>query len=55
MAEWFMEGFLKRLLDGADPVARELLKRATFEIVPNIIPPNRRTPGLAGLGTPLVR
>ncbi len=38
MAEWFMEGFLERLLDDEDPVARELLARATFYVVPNMNP-----------------
>lgn len=38
MAEWWMEGFISRLLDGTDPVARELLKRLTFYVVPNMNP-----------------
>jgi len=38
MAEWFIEGLLQRLLDPADPVARELLTMATFHIVPNMNP-----------------
>ena len=38
MAEHFMEGFLERLLDDADPVARELRDRATFHLVPNMNP-----------------
>jgi len=38
MAEWFVEGLLQRLLDPADPVARELLTMATFHIVPNMNP-----------------
>ena len=38
MAEWFIEGLLTRLLDGADPLARELRRRATFHIVPNMNP-----------------
>jgi murein tripeptide amidase MpaA len=42
MAEWWMEGFLQRLLDGADPVARELLKRAVFNVVPNMNPDGSR-------------
>jgi murein tripeptide amidase MpaA len=42
MAEWWMEGFLRRLLDGADPVARELLKRAIFHVVPNMNPDGSR-------------
>jgi murein tripeptide amidase MpaA len=36
MAEWFMEGFLQRLLDNNDPVSKSLLKQAVFYIVPNM-------------------
>jgi len=38
MAEWFVEGFLERLLDGADPVARVLLAKCVFYVVPNMNP-----------------
>jgi murein tripeptide amidase MpaA len=38
MAEWFMEGFIERLLDTADPVARELRRVATVHLIPNINP-----------------
>jgi len=38
MAEWFVEGLVNRLLDAADPVARELRRLATFHIVPNMNP-----------------
>ncbi len=38
MAEWFVEGFLHRLLDGGDPVARVLLQRCIFYVVPNMNP-----------------
>jgi murein tripeptide amidase MpaA len=38
MAEWFIEGLLRRLLDAADPVARELRRQATIYIVPNMNP-----------------
>lgn len=38
MAQWFVEGLLHRLLDGNDPVARALLERATFYVVPNMNP-----------------
>lgn len=38
MAEWAAEGLLERLLDDADPVARDLLDRAVFHIVPNMNP-----------------
>lgn len=42
MAEWWMEGFLDRLLDDYDPVARELLKKAVFYVVPNMNPDGSR-------------
>jgi murein tripeptide amidase MpaA len=38
MAEWFAEGFLDRLLDGDDPVARVLLAQCVFYVVPNMNP-----------------
>ncbi|MCF7528819.1 M14 family metallopeptidase [Neisseria lisongii] len=38
MAEWFIEGFLGRLLDPQDPTSRALLDRATFYVVPNMNP-----------------
>ncbi len=38
MAEWFVEGFLERLLDADDPVARVLLQRCVFYVVPNMNP-----------------
>ena len=38
MAEWWMEGFLQRLLDREDPVARQALTLYTFYIVPNMNP-----------------
>ena len=38
MAEWFTEGFLERLLDGDDPVARVLLAQCVFYVVPNMNP-----------------
>lgn len=38
MAEWFMEGFLDRLLDEDDGVARSLLNSAVFYLVPNMNP-----------------
>ncbi|MBU2225082.1 MAG: hypothetical protein KKB00_13710, partial [Gammaproteobacteria bacterium] len=38
MAEWFVEGLLDRLLDEDDGVARELLDKAVFYIVPNMNP-----------------
>ncbi len=38
MAEWFVEGLLDRLTDRDDPVARSLLERAVFHVVPNMNP-----------------
>ncbi|MEO8544356.1 MAG: M14-type cytosolic carboxypeptidase [Burkholderiaceae bacterium] len=38
MAEWFVEGLLERLLDPSDPVARVLLARCVFHVVPNMNP-----------------
>ena len=38
MAEWFVEGFLERLLDAEDPVARVLLEQCVFYVVPNMNP-----------------
>jgi murein tripeptide amidase MpaA len=38
MAEWFIEGFLERLLDENDGVARQLLNKAVFYVVPNMNP-----------------
>jgi murein tripeptide amidase MpaA len=42
MAEWWMEGALEKLLDPADPVARQLRQRATLHIVPNMNPDGSR-------------
>ena len=42
MAEHLMDGLLARLLDDSDPVARELLRRADFWIVPNMNPDGSR-------------
>ena len=42
MAEWWMEGFLERLLDEDDPIARELLAKARFQVVPNMNPDGSR-------------
>lgn len=38
MAEWWMEGFLARLLDPADRAAAWLRERATLYVVPNMNP-----------------
>ena len=42
MAEWWMEGFLERVLDPADPLARALLEKARFYVVPNMNPDGSR-------------
>ncbi|MEM7169313.1 MAG: M14-type cytosolic carboxypeptidase [Pseudomonadota bacterium] len=42
MAEWWMEGFLDRLLQTHDPIARALLEKAVFYIVPNMNPDGSR-------------
>ncbi|MGO1120524.1 M14 family metallopeptidase [Rhodovibrionaceae bacterium A322] len=42
MAEWWMEGFLGRLLDPDDPLARLLLSKANFYVVPNMNPDGSR-------------
>jgi len=38
MAEWFVEGFVDRLLDENDAVSRFLLNKAVFYLVPNMNP-----------------
>ncbi len=38
MAEWWMEGCLEELTDPASPLARHLLSRVRFHIVPNMNP-----------------
>ena len=38
MAEWFIEGLLERLLDENDGLARQLLDKAVFYVVPNMNP-----------------
>ncbi len=38
MAEWFMEGYINRLLDEHDPIVRQLRREATFYCVPNMCP-----------------
>ena len=42
MAEWWMEGFLDRLLDPSDRTAQALRERAVFHIVPNMNPDGAR-------------
>lgn len=36
MAEWFVEGFLDRLLDENEPVSTKLLQSACFYVIPNM-------------------
>ncbi|RFF31179.1 M14 family metallopeptidase [Wenzhouxiangella sediminis] len=36
MAEWWVEGFLERLLDAEEPVSRKLLDEAVVYLVPNM-------------------
>ena len=38
MAEWWAEGFLDRLLDPDDAIAKKLLEKAVFYVVPNMNP-----------------
>jgi len=38
MAEWFMEGLIDRLLDTSDSLARTVLERARFYLLPNMNP-----------------
>lgn len=38
MAEWYMEGLIKSLLDSNNSVARALVKKARFFLVPNMNP-----------------
>ncbi|PIE03638.1 MAG: hypothetical protein CSA81_01175 [Acidobacteria bacterium] len=42
MAEWWMEGFLEKLLDENDPVSRKLLEDCVFHVVPNMNPDGSR-------------
>ena len=42
MAEWWMEGFLARLLDPADRTAQALREKAVFYLVPNMNPDGSR-------------
>jgi len=36
MAEWFVQGFLDRILDESDPISRKALEKAVFYVVPNM-------------------
>ncbi len=42
MAEWWMEGFLERLLDEDDAVSKALLQQVCFYVVPNMNPDGSR-------------
>lgn len=42
MAEWWMEGALDMLTDPANPVARQLLQKCRFHIIPNMNPDGSR-------------
>jgi len=42
MAEWYMEGFIERLLDEADGTSRALLDKAVIYAVPNMNPDGSR-------------
>ncbi len=42
MAAWWIEGFLQRLLDDHDPVARSLSEKAVIFVVPNMNPDGSR-------------
>lgn len=42
MAQWWVEGFLARLLDEDDPVARAVRARAAIHIIPNMNPDGSR-------------
>jgi len=42
MAQWWMEGFLDRLLDEQDPIACEVLRAADIYVVPNMNPDGSR-------------
>ncbi len=38
MAEWYMEGLIRRLLDTSDSVSRRLIGKATLYLIPNMNP-----------------
>lgn len=42
MSGYFLEGMLPRLVDGHDPVARQVLDRAVIHVVPNMNPDGTR-------------
>ena len=42
MASWWMEGFIERLVDEDDPVARKILDQVEFYIIPNLNPDGSR-------------
>ena len=42
MASWWIEGFVERLIDAADPLAGALLEKAVVYVVPNMNPDGSR-------------
>jgi len=42
MAEWWMEGFIRRLLDTNDAISREVLNQMVLYVVPNMNPDGSR-------------
>ncbi len=36
MAQWYMEGFIDRLLNKSDSLSNDLLSKATFHVIPNM-------------------
>ncbi len=42
MAEWWMEGLIKRLIDDTDPVVKAILQKAVIYLVPNMNPDGSR-------------
>ena len=42
MAEWWMEGMIKRLMDTSDPVVNAILDKAVIYLVPNMNPDGSR-------------
>lgn len=51
MAEWFIEGFIERLIDPSDSLARVALQQARFYIVPNMNPDGAVRGNLRASGT----
>ena len=51
MAEWFAEGFMRRLVDRYDAVARRVLERCVVRVVPNMNPDGSVRGNLRASGT----